>query len=156
MFRERTSPCAHTPPTRDPIRARASRRRGSGGEIASYIYAPAVISCSESPPLCASHLASSRAPTAAEMAPKKDPKAPAKKAEPAPAKKAEPAPAPAPAPEPAPAPAAPAVDLSAVKVRARGWRCELARIEPWSESLLHAWKMQTNSVQWDCHNCFLS
>uniref|UniRef100_A0AAQ5X306 EF-hand domain-containing protein n=1 Tax=Amphiprion ocellaris TaxID=80972 RepID=A0AAQ5X306_AMPOC len=43
------------------------------------------------------------------MAPKKDPKAPAKKAEPAPA------PAPA-APEPAPAPAAPAVDLSAVKV----------------------------------------
>uniref|UniRef100_A0A3B3ZYP5 EF-hand domain-containing protein n=1 Tax=Periophthalmus magnuspinnatus TaxID=409849 RepID=A0A3B3ZYP5_9GOBI len=43
------------------------------------------------------------------MAPKKDPKAPAKKAEPAPA--------PAPAPEPAPAPAAaPAVDLSAVKV----------------------------------------
>ncbi|KAJ0005864.1 hypothetical protein NQD34_015758 [Periophthalmus magnuspinnatus] len=42
------------------------------------------------------------------MAPKKDPKAPAKKAEPAPA--------PAPAPEPAPAPAAaPAVDLSAVK-----------------------------------------
>jgi len=53
------------------------------------------------------------------MAPKKDPKAPVKKAEPkkveAPAKKAEPAPAPA--PEPAPAPAAPpAVDLSAVKV----------------------------------------
>jgi len=48
-----------------------------------------------------------------EMAPKKDPKAPAKAA--APAKKAEPAPAPA--PEPAPAPAAPAaVDLSAVKV----------------------------------------
>ncbi|XP_015235443.1 myosin light chain 1, skeletal muscle isoform [Cyprinodon tularosa] len=44
------------------------------------------------------------------MAPKKDPKAPAKKAEPAPA------PAPAPAPEPAPAPAAPAVDLSAVKI----------------------------------------
>lgn len=44
------------------------------------------------------------------MAPKKDPKAPVKKAEPAPA--------PAPAPEPAPAPAAPAaVDLSAVKVR---------------------------------------
>lgn len=43
------------------------------------------------------------------MAPKKDPKAPAKKAEPAPA--------PAPAPEPAPAPAAPAVDLSAVKVQ---------------------------------------
>uniref|UniRef100_A0A3Q2D5L4 Myosin, light chain 1, alkali; skeletal, fast n=1 Tax=Cyprinodon variegatus TaxID=28743 RepID=A0A3Q2D5L4_CYPVA len=43
------------------------------------------------------------------MAPKKDPKAPAKKAEPAPA------PAPAPAPEPAPAPAAPAVDLSAQK-----------------------------------------
>uniref|UniRef100_A0A3Q1FQQ1 Myosin, light chain 1, alkali; skeletal, fast n=1 Tax=Acanthochromis polyacanthus TaxID=80966 RepID=A0A3Q1FQQ1_9TELE len=43
------------------------------------------------------------------MAPKKDPKAPAKKAEPAPA------PAPAPAPEPAPAPAAPAIDLSAVK-----------------------------------------
>uniref|UniRef100_A0A3B3CWQ3 Myosin, light chain 1, alkali; skeletal, fast n=1 Tax=Oryzias melastigma TaxID=30732 RepID=A0A3B3CWQ3_ORYME len=43
------------------------------------------------------------------MAPKKDPKAPAKKAEPAPA--------PAPAPEPAPAPAAaPAIDLSAVKV----------------------------------------
>lgn len=46
-----------------------------------------------------------------EMAPKKDPKAPAKKAEPAPA------PAPAPAPEPAPAPKAPAVDLSAVKVQ---------------------------------------
>lgn len=46
------------------------------------------------------------------MAPKKDPKAPAKKAEPAPA------PAPAAAPEPAPAPAAaPAVDLSAVKVQ---------------------------------------
>lgn len=46
------------------------------------------------------------------MAPKKDPKAPAKKAEPAPA--------PAPAPEPAPAPpAAPAIDLSAVKVQ---WR----------------------------------
>jgi len=45
------------------------------------------------------------------MAPKKDPKAPAKKAEPAAAA------APAPAPEPAPAPAAaPAVDLSAVKV----------------------------------------
>nr|BAB69822.1 myosin light chain 1 [Decapterus tabl] len=45
------------------------------------------------------------------MAPKKDAKAPAKKAEPAPA------PAPAPAPEPAPAPAAPAaVDLSAVKI----------------------------------------
>lgn len=44
------------------------------------------------------------------MAPKKDPKAPAKKAEPAAA-------APAPAPEPAPAPAAaPAIDLSAVKV----------------------------------------
>uniref|UniRef100_H2MMQ8 Myosin, light chain 1, alkali; skeletal, fast n=1 Tax=Oryzias latipes TaxID=8090 RepID=H2MMQ8_ORYLA len=44
------------------------------------------------------------------MAPKKDPKAPAKKAEPAPA--------PAPAPEPAPAPAAaPAIDLSAVKVQ---------------------------------------
>ncbi|XP_062258619.1 myosin light chain 1, skeletal muscle isoform [Platichthys flesus] len=43
------------------------------------------------------------------MAPKKDPKAPVKKAEPAAA-------APAPAPEPAPAPAAPAVDLSAVKV----------------------------------------
>uniref|UniRef100_A0A8C6P7S1 Myosin, light chain 1, alkali; skeletal, fast n=2 Tax=Nothobranchius furzeri TaxID=105023 RepID=A0A8C6P7S1_NOTFU len=43
------------------------------------------------------------------MAPKKDPKAPAKKAEPAPA--------PAPAPEPAPAPAkAPAIDLSAVKI----------------------------------------
>lgn len=43
------------------------------------------------------------------MAPKKDPKAPAKKAEPAPA--------PAPAPEPAPAPAAaPAVDLSSVKI----------------------------------------
>ncbi|XP_037345214.1 myosin light chain 1, skeletal muscle isoform [Pungitius pungitius] len=43
------------------------------------------------------------------MAPKKDPKAPVKKAEPAAA--------PAPAPEPAPAPAAPAaVDLSAVKV----------------------------------------
>uniref|UniRef100_A0A3Q2VIZ9 Myosin, light chain 1, alkali; skeletal, fast n=1 Tax=Haplochromis burtoni TaxID=8153 RepID=A0A3Q2VIZ9_HAPBU len=41
------------------------------------------------------------------MAPKKDAKAPAKKAEPAPA--------PAPAPEPAPAPAAPAVDLSAIK-----------------------------------------
>uniref|UniRef100_A0A3B3XLM5 EF-hand domain-containing protein n=1 Tax=Poecilia mexicana TaxID=48701 RepID=A0A3B3XLM5_9TELE len=42
------------------------------------------------------------------MAPKKDPKAPAKKAEPAPA--------PAPAPEPAPAPAAaPAIDLSSVK-----------------------------------------
>lgn len=48
------------------------------------------------------------------MAPKKDPKAPAKKAEPAAA------PAPAPAPEPAPAPAAaPAVDLSAVKVQSR-------------------------------------
>lgn len=47
----------------------------------------------------------------AEMAPKKDVKAPAKKAEPAAA------PAPAAAPEPAPAPAAaPAVDLSAVKV----------------------------------------
>lgn len=45
-----------------------------------------------------------------EMAPKKDPKAPVKKAEPAPA------PAPAPAPEPAAAPKAPAVDLSAVKV----------------------------------------
>uniref|UniRef100_A0A3Q2PDZ5 Myosin, light chain 1, alkali; skeletal, fast n=1 Tax=Fundulus heteroclitus TaxID=8078 RepID=A0A3Q2PDZ5_FUNHE len=44
------------------------------------------------------------------MAPKKDPKAPAKKAEPAPA----PAAAPAPAPAPAPA-AAPAVDLSSVK-----------------------------------------
>ncbi|XP_053295840.1 myosin light chain 1, skeletal muscle isoform [Pleuronectes platessa] len=44
------------------------------------------------------------------MAPKKDPKAPVKKAEPAAA-------APAPAPEPAPVPvAAPAVDLSAVKV----------------------------------------
>ena len=44
------------------------------------------------------------------MAPKKDVKAPAKKAEPAPA-------APAPAPEPAPAPkAAPAVDLSAIKL----------------------------------------
>nr|BAA95135.1 myosin light chain 1 [Trachurus trachurus] len=43
------------------------------------------------------------------MAPKKDAKAPAKKAEPAPA--------PAPAPEPAPVPAAPAaVDLSAVKI----------------------------------------
>ncbi|XP_056281414.1 myosin light chain 1, skeletal muscle isoform [Pseudoliparis swirei] len=43
------------------------------------------------------------------MAPKKDVKAPAKKAEPAPA--------PAPAPEPAPAPAAaPVIDLSAVKV----------------------------------------
>uniref|UniRef100_A0A3B5PW05 Myosin, light chain 1, alkali; skeletal, fast n=1 Tax=Xiphophorus maculatus TaxID=8083 RepID=A0A3B5PW05_XIPMA len=43
------------------------------------------------------------------MAPKKDPKAPAKKAEPAPA--------PAPAAEPAPAPAAaPAVDLSSVKI----------------------------------------
>ncbi|KAF3694977.1 Myosin light chain 1, skeletal muscle isoform LC-1 [Channa argus] len=43
------------------------------------------------------------------MAPKKDPKAPAKKAEPAPA--------PAPAPEPAPAPAAaPKLDLSSVKV----------------------------------------
>ncbi|XP_047226986.1 myosin light chain 1, skeletal muscle isoform [Girardinichthys multiradiatus] len=43
------------------------------------------------------------------MAPKKDPKAPAKKAEPAPA--------PAAAPEPAPAPAAaPAVDLSSVKI----------------------------------------
>lgn len=42
------------------------------------------------------------------MAPKKDPKAPAKKAEPAPA--------PAPAPEPAPAPKPAAVDLSAVKV----------------------------------------
>uniref|UniRef100_A0A3B5M579 Myosin, light chain 1, alkali; skeletal, fast n=1 Tax=Xiphophorus couchianus TaxID=32473 RepID=A0A3B5M579_9TELE len=42
------------------------------------------------------------------MAPKKDPKAPAKKAEPAPA--------PAPAAEPAPAPAAaPAIDLSSVK-----------------------------------------
>ncbi|XP_043986792.1 myosin light chain 1, skeletal muscle isoform [Gambusia affinis] len=41
------------------------------------------------------------------MAPKKDPKAPAKKAEPAPA----------PAPEPAPAPAAaPAIDLSSVKI----------------------------------------
>lgn len=45
----------------------------------------------------------------AAMAPKKDPKAPAKKAEPAPA--------PAAAPEPAPAPAAPAIDLSAVKVQ---------------------------------------
>lgn len=46
------------------------------------------------------------------MAPKKDPKAPAKKAEPAPA--------PAPAPEPAPAPAAaPGIDLSAVKVQRR-------------------------------------
>jgi len=45
------------------------------------------------------------------MAPKKDAKAPAKKAEPAKAA------APAPAPEPAPAPAAPAaVDLSAVKI----------------------------------------
>nr|BAB69801.1 myosin light chain 1 [Decapterus maruadsi] len=45
------------------------------------------------------------------MAPKKDAKAPAKKAEPAKA------PAPAPEPEPAPAPAAPAaVDLSAVKI----------------------------------------
>ncbi|XP_032424049.1 myosin light chain 1, skeletal muscle isoform [Xiphophorus hellerii] len=45
------------------------------------------------------------------MAPKKDPKAPAKKAEPAPA------PAPAPAAEPAPAPAAaPAIDLSSVKI----------------------------------------
>ncbi|KAK2839654.1 hypothetical protein Q5P01_013394 [Channa striata] len=42
------------------------------------------------------------------MAPKKDPKAPAKKAEPAPA--------PAPAPEPAAAPAAPKIDLSAVKL----------------------------------------
>lgn len=48
------------------------------------------------------------------MAPKKDPKAPAKKAEPAAA------PAPAAAPEPAPAPAAPAVDLSAVKVQRPG------------------------------------
>ncbi|KAG7503477.1 myosin light chain 1, skeletal muscle isoform [Solea senegalensis] len=46
------------------------------------------------------------------MAPKKDPKAPAKKAEPAPA----PAAAPAPAPEPAAAPAAPAVNLSSVKI----------------------------------------
>jgi len=47
------------------------------------------------------------------MAPKKDAKAPAKKAEPAKAA----APAPAPEPEPAPAPAAPAgVDLAAVKV----------------------------------------
>lgn len=45
-----------------------------------------------------------------EMAPKKDPKAPAKKAEPAPA------PAPAPAPEPAPPPKPAGVDLSAVKV----------------------------------------
>lgn len=53
------------------------------------------------------------------MAPKKDPKAPAKKAEPAPA------PAPAPAPEPAPAPAAPAVDLSAVKVSSQ------ARVNVW-------------------------
>lgn len=44
------------------------------------------------------------------MAPKKDPKAPAKKAEPAPA------PAPAPAPEPAAPPKPAAVDLSAVKV----------------------------------------
>ena len=44
-----------------------------------------------------------------EMAPKKDPKAAAKKAEPAPA--------PAPAPEPAPAPKPAAVDLSAVKVQ---------------------------------------
>lgn len=44
------------------------------------------------------------------MAPKKDPKAPAKKAEPAPA------PAPAPAPEPAPAPKPAAVNLSSVKV----------------------------------------
>uniref|UniRef100_UPI0037E86B02 myosin light chain 1, skeletal muscle isoform n=1 Tax=Semicossyphus pulcher TaxID=241346 RepID=UPI0037E86B02 len=43
------------------------------------------------------------------MAPKKDPKAPAKKAEPAPAPAAA-------APEPAPAPAAPAIDLSAVKI----------------------------------------
>ncbi|CAG5865477.1 unnamed protein product [Menidia menidia] len=43
-----------------------------------------------------------------KMAPKKDAKAPAKKAEPAPV--------PAPAPEPAPAPAAPAVDLSAIKI----------------------------------------
>ncbi|KAG7260231.1 hypothetical protein CRUP_014502 [Coryphaenoides rupestris] len=50
------------------------------------------------------------------MAPKKDVKAPVKKAEPAkPA--AAPAPAPAPAPEPAPAPpAAPTVDLSGVKL----------------------------------------
>ncbi|XP_061735851.1 myosin light chain 1, skeletal muscle isoform [Nerophis ophidion] len=50
------------------------------------------------------------------MAPKKDVKAPVKKAEPAaaPAKKAEPAAAPAPAP--AAAPAAKAVDLSAVKI----------------------------------------
>ncbi|XP_058478343.1 myosin light chain 1, skeletal muscle isoform [Solea solea] len=46
------------------------------------------------------------------MAPKKDPKAPAKKAEPAPA----PAAAPAPAPEPVAAPAAPAVNLSSVKI----------------------------------------
>lgn len=45
-----------------------------------------------------------------EMAPKKDPKAPAKKAEPAPA------PAPAAAPEPPAAPKPAAVDLSAVKV----------------------------------------
>ncbi|XP_068558802.1 myosin light chain 1, skeletal muscle isoform [Cebidichthys violaceus] len=43
------------------------------------------------------------------MAPKKDPKAPAKKAEPAAA-------APAPAPEPAAPKAAPAIDLSAVKI----------------------------------------
>ncbi|TNN77416.1 Myosin light chain 1, skeletal muscle isoform [Liparis tanakae] len=45
-------------------------------------------------------------PPSAEMAPKKDVKAPVKKAEPAPA----------PAPEPAPVPAAPAIDLSTVKV----------------------------------------
>lgn len=44
------------------------------------------------------------------MAPKKDPKAPAKKAEPAPAPAAAPAPQPAAPPKPA------AVDLSAVKV----------------------------------------
>jgi len=51
------------------------------------------------------------------MAPKKDAKAPAKKAEPAKPAAAAAAPAPAPEPEPAPAPAAaPAVDLAAVKV----------------------------------------
>nr|BAA95129.1 myosin light chain 1 [Pennahia argentata] len=52
------------------------------------------------------------------MAPKKDPKAPAKKAEPAPA------PAPAPAPEPAAPAAAPAVDLSAVKIEFSGDQIE--------------------------------
>lgn len=57
------------------------------------------------------------------MAPKKDAKAPAKKAEPAPA--------PAPAPEPAPAPAPPpGVDLSAVKVQIPR---ETERMHRWGE-----------------------